>query len=164
MNHSTKRQAPTAAGQRYRSARFTAERWFFVAALIAGGVWSGIAQRTAARQLDLNTGEASNAAVSAAAPEDLTVSESFTGQTKDHDYRFTLDGSADMVHLHVATEIHHGKIVWELVDPRGQVRSHIGITEHGSMDTINMKTIKGEWLLRVKLEDATGKYDIHWTQ
>jgi len=32
------------------------------------------------------------------------------------------------------------------------------------MDTSNIKAIKGEWLLRVTLESATGNYQVHWIQ
>jgi hypothetical protein len=147
--------------------------WFLAAAVLAGGVFFGAAQRVTrayapgdvpTEQLLLGSSVASNAAVTPASPEELKVGESFTDQTKDHEYRFTLDGSADTVHLRVSAGIHHGKIEWELVDPTGKVRTHIGTTEHGTMDSSDIKTIKGEWLLRVKLEHATGKYDIYWTQ
>jgi hypothetical protein len=32
------------------------------------------------------------------------------------------------------------------------------------MNTNDMKAIKGEWLLRLTLEDATGKYQVHWVE
>ena len=146
--------------------------WFSMLALLACGLL-GVTQRTPgapgsavapAEGSRLGSGSNSNAATVPTSPDELKVGESFAGQTKDHDYRFKLDGSRDTLHLRVSAELSGGKIEWELIDPTGKVRTHIGITEHGNMDTGEMKTIKGEWLLRIKLEDATGKFDIHWTQ
>jgi len=146
---------------------------WFAAAVLACGLFLGVTQRAATAcvpgdiaitQSTSGSSPESNAATSPAPPDHLDVGEKFTEQTKDHEYRFTLDGSQDMVHLRVSAEVHRGKIEWDLIDPTGKVRTHIGITEHGSMDSTDMKTIKGEWLLRIKLEDASGKYDIHWTQ
>ena len=155
-----------------RGARHGRQSWFAVAVL-ACAFLLGATQRVAAAcvpgdiaitRSTSGLGPESNAATSPAPPDHLDVGEKFTEQTKDHEYRFTLDGSQDVLHLRVSAEVHRGRIEWELVDPTGKVRTHIGITEHGNMDTGDMKTIKGEWLLRIKLEDATGKYDIHWTQ
>jgi hypothetical protein len=154
------------------SARHGRQSWF-AATVLACGLFLGVTQRTAAAcvpgdiaitRSTSGSSPESNAATSPAPPDHLDVGEKFTEQTKDHEYRFTLDGSQDMVHLRVSAEVHRGKIEWDLIDPTGKVRTHIGITEHGSMDSTDMKTIKGEWLLRIKLEDASGKYDIHWAQ
>jgi hypothetical protein len=30
------------------------------------------------------------------------------------------------------------------------------------MDTTNIQAIKGAWVLRVTLQDATGHYKMHW--
>jgi len=155
-----------------RGARHGGQLWF-AAAVLACGLFLGLAQRNAAAcvpgdiaimQSTPGSSPESNAATSPAPPDHLDVGEKFTEQTKYHEYRFTLDGSQDMVHLRISAEVHRGKIEWDLIDPTGKVRTHIGITEHGSMDSTDMKTIKGEWLLQIKLEDASGKYDIHWTQ
>jgi hypothetical protein len=154
------------------SARHGRESWF-AAALLACGFFLGVTQQVVAAcvpgdiaiaQSTSGLAPKSNAATSPAPPDHLDVGEKFMEQTKDHDYRFKLDGSRDTLHLRVSAEVHRGRIEWDLIDPTGKVRTHIGITEHGNMDTGDMKTIKGEWLLRIKLEDATGKYDIHWTQ
>jgi hypothetical protein len=75
-----------------------------------------------------------------------------------------LDGWSDMVHLNVSAEVEHGLVRWELIDPTGEVRANIGTTERGSMDTTNIQAMKGEWLLRVTLQDATGHYKIHWAR
>ncbi|HXN71151.1 MAG TPA: hypothetical protein VN861_01200 [Candidatus Acidoferrales bacterium] len=99
-----------------------------------------------------------------ATSEKLEKDESFTDQSKVEEYKFTIDNSAGMVHLKVDAEIHHGRVQWELIDPSGTVRSRVGTTERGSMDTDDIKAIKGEWLLRMTLEDATGKYHVRWTQ
>jgi hypothetical protein len=139
---------------------------------MAIGIFLGVARLTRAyapgdvptEQLPLSSELAATAAAIPGSPEELKVGENFSNQTTDHKYRFALDGSRDTVHLHVAAEIRHGKIEWELVDPTGKVRTRIGTTEHGTMDSTDIETIKGEWLLRIKLEDATGKYDIHWAQ
>jgi hypothetical protein len=32
------------------------------------------------------------------------------------------------------------------------------------MNTSNIPAIKGEWVLRITLQDATGSYKIHWIQ
>jgi hypothetical protein len=99
--------------------------------------------------------------VADAQPE-LKKDESFTNETKVAEYRFRLDSSSDMVHLKVSAEVEHGLVRWELIDPTGEVRANIGTTEHASMDTTNIQAIKGEWLLRVTLQDATGRYHINW--
>jgi hypothetical protein len=155
-----------------RGRLFDRPMWFSTLALLACALL-GVTQRTTGafgsaavptEASRLGSGSNSNAATIPTSPDELKVGENFTAQTKDHDYRFKLDGSRDTLHLRVSAELSGGKIEWELIDPTGKVRTHIGITEHGNMDTEDMKTIKGEWLLRIKLEDATGKYDIHWTQ
>ncbi len=97
------------------------------------------------------------------APE-LTKDESFTNQTDVHDYFFTLDDATRMVHLNIAAEVKHGLVRWELIDPTGTTRTKIGTTERASMDTTNIQAIKGEWHLRMTLEDATGSYHVHWVR
>jgi hypothetical protein len=92
----------------------------------------------------------------------LKKDENFANETKVVEYRFRLDSSADMVHLNVSAEVERGLVRWELIDPTGEVRTRIGTTERASMDTTNIQAIKGEWLLRVTLKDATGHYKIHW--
>jgi len=98
------------------------------------------------------------------AQSDLKKDESFTNETKVVEYRFRLDNSSDMVHLDVTAEIKHGLLRWELVDPTGEVRARIGTTEHASMDTTDIQAIKGEWLLRMTLQDATGRYHVSWVR
>jgi hypothetical protein len=97
------------------------------------------------------------------APE-LTKDESFTNQTDVRDYLFTLDDTTRMVHLNIAAEVKHGLVRWELIDPTGATRTEIRTTERASMDTTNIQAIKGEWHLRMKLEDATGSYHLHWVR
>ena len=99
-----------------------------------------------------------------ATSEKLEKDERFTDQSKVEEYKFNIDNSAGMVHLKVDAEINHGRVQWELIDPSGTVRSRVRITEHGSMDTDDIKAIKGEWRLRMTLEDATGQYRVRWTQ
>jgi hypothetical protein len=99
-----------------------------------------------------------------ATSEKLEKDESFTDQSRVDEYKFSIDNSAGIVHLKVDAVIHHGRVRWELIDPSGTVRSRVGTTERGSMDTEDIKAIKGEWLLRMTLEDATGKYHVRWTQ
>jgi hypothetical protein len=99
-----------------------------------------------------------------ASPLELTKDEKFTNQTDVREYRFTLDTDNDDVHLTVNAEIKHGSLRWELIDPTGAVRTRIGTTEHASMNTSDIKAIKGEWQLRVTLQSATGKYQVHWLQ
>src|SRR5271155_2446632 len=111
---------------------------------------SAVAQTTAA-DLALVTDEQ---------PE-LKKDESFTNETKVVEYRFRLDSSSGMVRLNISAEVEHGLVRWELIDPTGAVRTKIGTTEHATMDTTNIQAIKGEWLLRVTLKDATGQYKIH---
>jgi hypothetical protein len=98
------------------------------------------------------------------AQTDLKKDESFTNETKAVEYRFRLDSSSDMVHLNVSAEVEHGLVRWELIDPTREVRANIGTTERASMDTTNIHAMKGEWLLRVTLQDATGHYKIHWAR
>jgi len=103
--------------------------------------------------------------VAAPAPtSELTRDESFTNQSDVRDYRLTLNNDHDDVHLAVNAEIKHGLLRWELIDPTGAVRTRIATTEHASMDTSDIKATKGEWLLRMTLESATGKYQVHWVQ
>lgn len=99
-----------------------------------------------------------------ASPLELTKDEKFTNQTDVREYRFTLDTDNGDVHLTVNAEIKHGSLRCELIDPTGAVRTRIGTTEHASMNTSEIKAIKGEWLLRVTLESATGKYQVHWVR
>jgi hypothetical protein len=96
------------------------------------------------------------------APTELKKDETFTHETKVVEYRFRLDSSSEMVHLNISAEVEHGLVRWELIDPSGEVRANIGTTERASMDTTNIQAIKGEWVLRVTLQDATGHYKIHW--
>jgi hypothetical protein len=106
----------------------------------------------------------SSTAADPASTSELTKDESFTNQSDVRDYRLTLDNDRDDVHLAVNAEIKHGLLRWELIDPTGAVRTRIATTEHASMDTNNIKAIKGEWVLRMTLESATGKYQVHWVQ
>jgi hypothetical protein len=98
------------------------------------------------------------------AQTDLKKEESFTHQTKVVEYRFRLEGSSDVVHLNISAEVEHGLVRWELIDPTGEVRANIGTTEHASMNTTNIQAIKGEWVLRIGLQDASGRYKIHWVR
>jgi hypothetical protein len=107
------------------------------------------------------TAAADRALVTDEQPE-LKKDESFTNETKVVEYRFRLDSSSGMVRLNISAEVEHGLVRWELIDPTGAVRTKIGTTEHATMDTTNIQAIKGEWLLRVTLKDATGQYKIHW--
>lgn len=93
---------------------------------------------------------------------ELKTDESFTNQTKRVEYRFRLDSSWDVVHLNVSAEVGHGLVRWELIDPTGEVRARIGTTERASMNTTDIQAIKGAWLLRMTLQDATGRYHIDW--
>ena len=110
------------------------------------------------------SGFVTSPAVAAAPTSELMKDESFTNQSDVRDYRLTLDNDSDDVHLTVNAEINHGLLRWELIDPTGAVRTRIATTEHASMDTSDIKAIKGEWLLRMTLESATGKYQVHWVQ
>ena len=98
------------------------------------------------------------------AQPELKMDESFTNQTKLVEYRFRLDSSRDEVHLKISAEVGHGLVHWELIDPTGRVRARIGTTERASMNTTDIQAIKGEWLLRMTLQDATGRYRIDWTR
>jgi hypothetical protein len=100
----------------------------------------------------------------AEAQPDLKKDESFKDETKVVEYRFRLDNSSDMVHLSISAEVEHGLVGWELIDPTGKVRTSIGTTERASMNTTDIQAIKGEWLLRVALQGATGRYHISWTR
>jgi hypothetical protein len=95
-------------------------------------------------------------------PAELKKDESFSNQTKVVEYRFRLASSSDMVHLSFSAEVEHGLVRWELIDPTGEVRTRIGTTERASMNTSNIQAIKGEWLLRITLQDATGRYHVNW--
>jgi hypothetical protein len=96
------------------------------------------------------------------AQPELKLDESFTNQTKQVEYRFRLDSSRGVVHLNISAEVGHGLVRWELIDPTGDVRARIGTTERASMNTTDIQAIKGEWLLRMSLQDATGRYHIDW--
>jgi hypothetical protein len=114
---------------------------------------SAVAQTTAA-DLALVTDEQ---------PE-LKKDESIANETKVAEYRFRLESSSGMVRLNISAEVEHGLVRWELVDPTGEVRARIGTTERASMNTSNIHAIKGEWLLRMTLQDATGRYHVNWTR
>jgi hypothetical protein len=107
---------------------------------------------------------ASSPAAAAASTSELTKQESFTNQTDVREYRFTLDTDNDDLALTVNAEIKHGLLRFELIDPAGAVRTRIRTTERASMNASDIKAIQGECLLRVTLESATGKYQVHWVQ
>jgi hypothetical protein len=111
---------------------------------------------------DVATATAADRTLVIDAQPELKKDEGFSNETKVVEYRFRLDSSSDMVHLNISTDVEHGQLRWELIDPTGAVRTKIGTTEHATMDTTNIQAIKGEWLLRVTLIDATGHYKIHW--
>jgi hypothetical protein len=115
-------------------------------------------------QSDFVSSSVLSPAVAADPTSELSRDESFTNRSDVRDYRLTLDNDQDNVHLAVNAEIKHGLLRWELIDPTGAVRTRIATTEHASMDTSDIKSIKGEWLLRMTLESATGKYQVHWVQ
>ena len=94
----------------------------------------------------------------------LNQEERFTNKTNTAEYRLRLENPADTVHLTVSAEVEHGLVRWELIDPTGATRSRVGTTERASMDTTNIQAIKGEWVLRMTLQDATGRYHIRWEQ
>jgi hypothetical protein len=94
----------------------------------------------------------------------LKKHESFTNATKVVEYRYRLDAWSDIPRLDVCGEIKHGLLRWELIDPTGEARANIGTTERASMNTWNLPAMKGEWVLRITLQDATGSYEIHWFQ
>jgi len=98
------------------------------------------------------------------AQPDLKMDDSFTNQTKLVEYRFRLDSSWGVLHLNVSAAVGHGLVRWELIDPTGEVRARIGTTERASMNTTDIQAIKGEWLLRMTLQDATGRYHIDWSR
>jgi hypothetical protein len=130
----------------------------------AARVPNGTRDIDASLQSDFVSSIVSSPAAAAAPTSELSKDESFTNQSDVREYRVTLDTDNDDVHLTVNAEIKHGLLRWELVDPTGAVRTRIGTTERASMDTSNIKAIKGEWLLRVTLESATGNYQVHWIQ
>jgi hypothetical protein len=95
---------------------------------------------------------------------ELKKDESFTNETKVVEYRFRLDRSSDMVHLNISAEVVHGLVRWELIDPTGKVRTNIGTSERASMNTTDIQAVKGEWMLRMTLQDATGRYQVRWVR
>jgi hypothetical protein len=111
---------------------------------------------------DLAATTSADRTLAADAQPELKKDESFTNETKVVEYRFRLDSSSDMVHLNISAEVEHGLVRWELIDPTGEVRANVGTTERASMNTSNIQAIKGEWLLRVTLQDATGRCHITW--
>ena len=98
------------------------------------------------------------------AKSQIKQEERFTSKTNTMEYHLRLENPADMVHLTVSAEVAHGLVRWELIDPTGATRSRVGTTERASMDTTNIQAIKGEWVLRMTLQDATGRYHICWEQ
>jgi hypothetical protein len=138
--------------------------------LILGPIVFGTAASWPSTRHDVRIDIPSDATTSAAADRTLVTDarpelqkdESFTNETKIVEYRFRLDNSSDMVHLNISAEVEHGLVRWELIDPNGEVRARIGTTERASMNTSNIQAIKGEWLLRMTLQDATGRYRLSW--
>jgi hypothetical protein len=115
-------------------------------------------------QMDFNGVSATVALPNIPAASEMKKEEKFTNQTNVVEYRFRLENTQDLVHLKVSAEVTHGLVRWELIDPTGAVRTTIGTTERASMDTTDIKAIKGEWLLRMTLQDATGSYRVHWVE
>jgi hypothetical protein len=137
----------------------------FIAAVALVGTTPLVGARDASR-VPIARGAVASRPVTAvpATSEKLEKDESFTDQSRIEEYKFNIDNSTGMVHLKVDAEIQRGRVQWELIDPAGTVRSRVGTTERGSMDTDDIKAIKGEWRLRMTLEEATGKYHVRWTQ
>ena len=112
-------------------------------------------------------GELITATAFSSAPDaksQIKQEEHFANRTNTMEYHLRLENPADMVHLTVSAEVAHGLVRWELIDPTGATRSRVGTTERASMDTTNIQVIKGEWVLRMTLQDATGRYHICWEQ
>ena len=124
---------------------------------------SGIAAPISADGEDA-TATAGEFSTASDAKSKLNQEERFTNKTDTVEYRLRLVNPADTVQLTVSAEVEHGLVRWELIDPTGATRSRIGTTERASMDTTNIQVIKGEWVLRVSLQDATGRYHICWAQ
>jgi hypothetical protein len=139
-------------------------------AVLAGPMVFGTAASSSNSRRDVRIDIPSNVATAAGADRTLVTDaaselkkdESFTSETKVVEYRFRLDSSADLVHLDISAEVEHGLVCWELIDPTGEVRASIRTTEPASMNTSNIQAIKGEWLLRVTLQNATGRYHVSW--
>jgi hypothetical protein len=91
-------------------------------------------------------------------------SESFVSRTNVVEYPFQLDRETDVVRLNLSVEIEHGLVRWELIDPSGAVRSNIRTTERARMDDTELAGMQGKWVLRMKFEDATGRYEIDWSR
>jgi hypothetical protein len=87
---------------------------------------------------------------------------SFVNRTNVAEYPFHLDSATEVVRLNLSVEVEHGLVRWELIDPSGAVRSNIGTTERARMDETELTGMPGKWLLRMKFEDATGRYNISW--
>lgn len=113
---------------------------------------------------ELTTATATAFSPTSNAKSELKQEERFTNKTNTVEYRLRLENPADTVHLMVSAEVEHGLVRWELIDPTGATRSRIGTTERASMDTTNIQAIKGEWVLHMTLQDATGRYHIYWVQ
>jgi hypothetical protein len=150
--------------QTIRAAGLVGAGAFIAGTLVLGAASSPNPRRDVRSEIPLGvtTATAADRTLVIDAQPELKKDESFTNETKVAEYRFRLDSSADMVHLNVSAEVEHGLVRWELIDPSGEVRAKVGTTEHGSMDTTNIPAIKGEWILRMTLQDATGHYKIHW--
>jgi hypothetical protein len=141
-------------------------------ALILGPIVLGTAASSPNPRRDVSIEIPSDAATTTTTAADRTLvtdaqpelkkEESFTNETKVVEYRFRLDSSSEVVHLNISAEVEHGLVRWELIDPTGEVRASIGTTERASMKTSNIQAIKGAWLLRVSLQEATGRYQLNW--
>lgn len=115
-------------------------------------------------QMDFGGVSGSVASPNVPAASEMKKEEKFTNQTNVVEYRFRLENAQELVHLKVSAEVTHGLVRWELIDPTGAVRTTIGTTERASMDTTDIQAIKGQWLLRMTLQDATGSYRVHWVE
>lgn len=97
-----------------------------------------------------------------AAPTAIILDEKLTNRTDVREFRMKLDDSGGIVHLEFAAEIQHGSIRWELIDPKNAERMRIATTERVYGNTDRLKSMKGEWVLRLTMEDASGGSQLHW--
>lgn len=88
----------------------------------------------------------------------------FQRATQTRSYTLDLADIGEPVHLRFGARVSHGRAVWRLSDPTGEVRDGVQTTAFAEEWTDAIRTIPGRWQATLTLEDATGESWIQWSR
>lgn len=70
--------------------------------------------------------------------------------------------AAESMKLRLDFRLTEGAASWQLVDPEGTTQWE-GTTDGKFKKSRDFEPLTGEWVLRVGVEEASGKYSVRWT-